>query len=63
MTTPKIKCYEVIGCYGAIENPTLLFVSFRLGVDIASTGLMIIAMYSIGVFYKHYTCYLPWEQF
>lgn len=51
-----------IGCYGAIKDPTLLFVSFRLAVDIASTVLMIIAMHSIGVFYKHYTCYLPWEQ-
>ena len=51
-----------IGCYGAIENPTLLFISFRLAVDITSTALMIIAMYSIGLFYKHYTCYLPWEQ-
>jgi len=32
----------------------------RLGLNLVVQALAIIAMRSIGLFHRHYSCYLPW---
>jgi len=47
--------------YGDLKNPTNIEVALQLLANIGVQILMIIAMRSIGLFCRHYSCYLPWR--
>jgi len=46
--------------YGQLQNPSNLTTALHLLANFAVQTLAIIAMRSIGIFYKHYYCYFHW---
>jgi hypothetical protein len=48
------------GQFGGVEEETFLSASGKLAANLAVQLFAIIAMRSIGLFYRHYTCYFKW---
>ena len=53
-------CHILTLGYGSLKDPTYLSIALHLIADIASVFLTLLAMRSIGLFCKHYNCYMPW---
>jgi hypothetical protein len=53
-------CHILTLGYGSLKDPTYLSIALHLFADIASIFLTLLAMRSIGLFCKHYNCYMPW---
>jgi len=47
-------------CYGRLIGSNNLVIGLHLLANLAVQALAIIAMRSIGLFYRHYYCYFPW---
>jgi len=46
--------------YGKLIGESTIVVSLHLFANLAVQVLALIAMRSIGLFHRHYTCYFPW---
>ncbi len=51
--------FEVAG-YGQLQGAGNGAVALHLAANIAAAGLTIVAMRSVGMFCRHYWCYLRW---
>ena len=49
-----------ISAYGDLVSSSKTIVALYLFADIAAQAIAIIAIRSIGLFYRHYSCHLPW---
>jgi hypothetical protein len=65
---PYIIVVALLVVFGAIEMQTAQYereippaiIAARLALNLALQVIAIIAMRSIGLFYRHYSCHLPW---
>ncbi|MHC4541398.1 MAG: hypothetical protein ACYS74_16720, partial [Planctomycetota bacterium] len=46
--------------YGQLINRNASIIALHLFANLAVQATAIIAMRSIGLFYRHYSCYFPW---
>ncbi|MHC4682343.1 MAG: hypothetical protein ACYTEK_27090 [Planctomycetota bacterium] len=46
--------------YGQLINRNASIIALHLFANLAVQVTAIIAMRSIGLFYRHYSCYFPW---
>jgi hypothetical protein len=48
--------------YGELVGGGKFLVGFHLFANLAVQMIVFIAMRSIGLFYRHYSCYFPWSK-
>ncbi len=48
--------------YGALEDARWWLVAAHLLFDILTVIVAVLAMRSVGLFYRHYSCYFGWKQ-
>jgi len=59
MTAAAIQ-WITFGHYGVKIGQSMCLTSWLLAADIGAALFMIVAMRTIGLFYRHYSCYLRW---